>query len=68
MAVSREKKEELLSWYTDLLSRSSAAILTDYRGLTVADINQLRKRLQETQSEYHVIKNRLLKLALKELE
>jgi len=66
LAVSREKKEQLVSWYTDLFSRSSAAILTDYRGLTMADITQLRRKLQETQSEYHVIKNRLLKLALKE--
>ena len=66
MAVSREKKEQLVSWYTDLFSRSSAAILTDYRGLTMADITQLRRKLQETQSEYHVTKNRLLKLALKE--
>jgi large subunit ribosomal protein L10 len=64
--VSREKKEKLVSWYTDLVSRASAAILTDYRGLTMADINQLRNKLRETQGEYHVIKNRLMKLALKE--
>lgn len=66
MAVSREKKEQLVSWYTDLFSRSSAAILTNYQGLTVADISQLRRKLQETQSEYHVIKNRLMKYALEE--
>ena len=66
MAVSREKKEELVSWYTDLFSRTRAAILTDYRGLTVADMNQLRNKLRETQSEYRVTKNRLVKLALKE--
>jgi len=66
LAVSREKKEQLVSWYTDLFSRSSAAILTDYRGLTMADITQLRRKLQDIQSEYHVTKNRLLKLALKE--
>ena len=68
MAVSREKKEQLVSWYTDLFSRSSAAILTDYRGLTMADMSQLRRKLQETQSEYHVTKNRLLKLALTKAE
>ena len=66
MAVSREKKEKLVSWYTDLFSRTRAAILTDYRGLTMAEINQLRNKLRETQSEYHVTKNRLVKLALKE--
>ncbi len=64
MAVSRKKKEQLVSWYTDLFSRSSAAILTNYQGLTVADISELRAKLQETQSEYHVTRNRLTKLAL----
>jgi large subunit ribosomal protein L10 len=66
LAISREKKEELVSRYTDLFSRSRAAVLTDFRGLTMADTNQLRNKLRETQSEYHVIKNRLVKLALKE--
>ena len=66
MAISREKKEELLSWYTDLFSRSSVAILTDYRGLTMGDITQLRNRLREILGEYHVTKNRLVKLALQE--
>ncbi len=68
MAVSREKKEQLVSWYTDLFSRSNAVILTDYRGLTVADISQLRRKLQETQGEYHVTQNRLLKLGLRKAE
>ena len=66
MAISREKKEQLVSWYIDLFSRSNAAILTDYRGLTMTDITQLRRKLQESQSEYHVTKNRLMKLALEE--
>lgn len=66
MAISREKKERLVSWYTGLLSRSQAAILTDYRGLTMADFNQLRNKLREIQGEYHVTNNRLMKLALKE--
>jgi len=66
LAISKEKKEELLSWYTDLFSRSSAAILTDYRGLTMGDITQLRNKLREIQGEYHVTKNRLVKLALEE--
>jgi large subunit ribosomal protein L10 len=66
LAISREKKEELVSWYADLFSRSSAVILTDYRGLTMVDISQLRNKLREIQSEYHVTKNRLMKLALEQ--
>ena len=68
MAISREKKEQLVSWYNDLFSRSTAVILTNYRGLTVADISQLRRKLREAQSEYHVTQNRLLKLVLKARE
>jgi len=65
LAISREKKEQLVSWYTDLFSRSNAVILTNYRGLTMVDISQLRRKLQESQSEYHITLNRLMKLALK---
>jgi len=66
LAISKGKKEELLSQYTDLFSRSSAAILTDYRGLTMGDITRLRNRLREIHGEYHVTKNRLVKLALQQ--
>jgi len=48
----------------DLVGRSSGAILTDYRGLTVAEITELRKRLRDTEAEYHVVKNTLFKRAL----
>ena len=66
MAISKGKKKQLVSWYKDLLTRSQAAILTDYRGLTMADMNQLRSKLREVQGEYHVTNNRLMKLALRE--
>ena len=46
-----------------LLSESSGAILTDYRGLTVSEITDLRRRLQGAGAEYHVVKNTLFKIA-----
>jgi large subunit ribosomal protein L10 len=52
----------------DLVGRSKGAILTDYRGLTVAEITDLRKRLRETESEYHVVKNTLFKRAMQDGE
>ncbi len=66
MAISKEKKKELVAWYTDLFSRSGAAILTDYRGLTVTDTTQLRRKVQEMSSDFHIVKNNLVKLALQE--
>jgi large subunit ribosomal protein L10 len=64
LAITKEKKQELVAQYTDLLSRSRAAILTDYRGLTAAEISGLRNKLREVDGKYHVIKNTLLRLAL----
>lgn len=64
MAITKEKKGNLVAQYTDLLSRSRALIFTDYRGLTTADVSGLRNKLRETDSRFHVIKNRLLRLAL----
>lgn len=64
MAISREKKKEIVADLIAKLSRSEAAILTDYHGLTVAEISQLRNKMREVKSGYHVVKNRLTKLAM----
>lgn len=66
MAISREKKEEMVAEYVDNLSRSRAMILADYRGLTVANITQLRQNLREVEGGFHVVKNTLFKRALEE--
>jgi len=64
LAITKKKKQELVAQYTDLLSRSQATILTDYRGLTATEISGLRNKLREVDSQYHVIKNTLFRLAL----
>jgi large subunit ribosomal protein L10 len=66
LAISREKKEEMVAEYADNLSRSRAMILTDYRGLTVANITQLRQNLREVDGAYQVVKNTLFQRALEE--
>jgi large subunit ribosomal protein L10 len=66
LAISKEKKQELVKNYAEQFSRSQAAILTDYRGLPVTEINRLRNKMREAGSGYHVVKNRLVKLALRE--
>ncbi len=43
-------------------------IFTDYRGLTVAQITELRNDLRKENAVYKVIKNRFAKIALKELD
>ncbi|MDR5693973.1 MAG: 50S ribosomal protein L10 [Armatimonadota bacterium] len=45
------------------LRGASAVILTDFRGLNVSEINTVRRRLREVQTEYRVVKNTLLRIA-----
>jgi len=66
MALSREKKEQIVADLTDKLSRSKALIMTDYLGLNAGEINELRNKLRETETGYHVVKNNLMKLAMEQ--
>ena len=66
MAISREKKEKMVADYVDKMSRSQVLILADYRGLTVANMTDLRQRLREQNGGFHVVKNSLFALALQQ--
>jgi large subunit ribosomal protein L10 len=48
------------------LTRSKSVIVTDYRGLTVAQMTDLRTRLRKEGVEYKIVKNRLAKIALRD--
>ncbi len=43
-------------------------VFTDYRGLTVSQIGDLRSRLRQHNAEYRVVKNRFTKIALEQME
>jgi large subunit ribosomal protein L10 len=43
-------------------------IFTDYRGLTVEQVTELRSKLREMDAEYHVVKNNFAKIAFKDLK
>lgn len=58
-----EAKVELVSELRALVGQTKAAILTDYRGLSVAEMTELRKKLRDVDAEYRVVKNTLFKLA-----
>jgi len=66
LAISRAKKEELVQLYVDQLRSSEAIIVTDYRGLTVPDVQQLRGKIREAEGSFVVVKNTLFKRALEE--
>jgi len=62
--IPTAEKEQAIQDLTDLIGRSKGAILTDYRGFTVSEITELRKRLREQGAVYHVVKNTLFKRAM----
>jgi large subunit ribosomal protein L10 len=64
MAISREKKEQIVEDLAEKLSRSNGLIMADYRGLTTADLTQLRNKLREEETGFHVVKNSLVKRAM----
>lgn len=68
MSLTRKRKEELVAELRDKLSRASTTILTDYKGLTVAEITELRDALAEQSIEYKVVKNTLMRLACRDTE
>lgn len=61
-----QQKVEQVAELTDKLSRAQLALVADYRGLTVAEISALRKRLRDAQAELIVAKNTLVLLAAKQ--
>lgn len=64
MAISREKKEQLVQKYVDQLKESEAVILADYRGLTVGQLQELRGKIREAEGSFAVVKNTLAQRAL----
>lgn len=62
------KKADTVAGIQDLIQRATIAISTDYRGMRVADLTALRRKLREAGVEYHVIKNTLGRLAAQNAE
>ncbi len=59
MALTRERKEELIVQYEEWVKESKALILAEYTGLRMPQMDELRSKARETGSEFHVVKNRL---------
>lgn len=66
MAISRERKEELVAQYVDLLNQSKAVFLTEYRGVSVDRMEELRSNVRNAEGAFHVTKNTLLRTALEQ--
>ncbi len=60
-------KKETVKEIKDKFQNSSAIIFVDYRGLSVAELTNIRKKLREFQSDIKIYKNTLTKIALNDL-
>ena len=68
MAITRDKKYELVAEMSELLAQSKATVFATYNGLSVADVQKLRAEAREAGVTIRVIKNRLVRVALSEVE
>ena len=61
-----KRKEEEVKELASKMKEAKLILLTDYRGINVADVTELRKKLRGVNSEYIVIKNNITRRALAE--
>lgn len=61
--MNLEKKKEITDELREKFSRSEIVILTDYKGLNVAAVTELRRKLREADVDFKVVKNTLLRRA-----
>ena len=68
MAITRDKKNELVAEMSELLASSKATVFATYNGLSVANVQKLRAEAREAGVTIRVIKNRLVRVAMSEVE
>ncbi len=66
MAISRDKKNALVAEIRELLADSKMTVFAQYQGLSVADVQTLRRAARESGVTIKVVKNRLVRVALEE--
>jgi large subunit ribosomal protein L10 len=64
--MNKDEKSGIISEVKEMIENSSAIYLTDYSGITVADISTIRNEFRKEGVHYKVIKNTLFKRALDE--
>lgn len=63
MAISKDKKQTLVADLTSLLENAKTTVYARYQGLTVAELQELRKAAREAGVKIKVVKNRLVRVA-----
>ncbi len=64
MSAFIKEKEAIVNEIKEKLENASSAVVVDYRGITVAEADLLRKRMREANVEYKIYKNTMLRRAV----
>ncbi|WP_374719335.1 50S ribosomal protein L10 [Parageobacillus toebii] len=67
MSSAIELKKQIVAEIAEKFRASKSTVIVDYRGLNVAEVTELRKRLREAGIEFKVYKNTLTRRALAEV-
>ncbi len=66
MAISKQRKNEMVDEYVSWINQSRALIVSEYVGLSMKQIDELRAKVREAGGEFHIVKNTLGRVAFKE--
>jgi large subunit ribosomal protein L10 len=66
LAISKERKDDLLKIYAELIGKSEGMVLIEYRGLNMKGMDPLRRKVRDAAGELHVVKNTLALRALRD--
>lgn len=66
--MARPEKEAVVKELTDKFSTAKSLVITDYLGLNVAEMTELRSKLREAGVEFKVVKNTLATIAANDVE
>ena len=64
--MNRDEKKQLLDELHELLNGAEIVVISHYKGLTVAEVSELRDAVRKAGAGFRVTKNRITKLALKD--
>ena len=67
MAFTKQEKAEIVSQYIEWMDNSHAILLTEYTGLSMKGIDELRGKIREVGGEFHIVKNTLGKVAINQI-
>lgn len=66
MAISKQRKQQMVDEYANWIRQSKAMIVVEYTGLTMKQMDELRAKIRETGAEFHIVKNTLGKVAFQQ--